>query len=74
MWIKHPRRKEKDTMLTLSVYAFVVALIKFLLNGTSIGNINFGTIDATLIAAILGPTLAAYTARKHSDNIKDKKE
>jgi len=73
MFIKHPRTGKKDTMLSLSVYAFFACLIKFLGNGVSVGEFNFGTVDATLIAALLGPTLIAYTARKYTDS-PDKKE
>jgi len=72
LWISHPRRKEKDAILTLSVYAFVAVVIKFLLNGVTVYGINFGTVDAALVGALLVPTLGAYTARKHSDNMKNK--
>lgn len=64
LWIKHPRSKEPDTMLTLSVYAFAATLFKFLANGASFGDVSLGTTDPMLIGAILGPTLIAYTARK----------
>lgn len=68
MWIKHPRSEEKDSMLTLSVYAFLAVLFKFIVNGATIElfdkTINFGTVDAALIGALLVPTLGAYTARK----------
>ena len=68
MWISHPRSKKKDTMLTLSVYAFLAVLGKFLLNGVNITimekTVDFGTVDAALIGALLVPTLGAYTARK----------
>lgn len=78
MWIKHPRSGEKDTMLSLSVYAFAAVLAKFLLNGVSLTlldkTINFGTVDATLIGALITPTLAAYTARKFKSPPPDQKE
>lgn len=72
MFIKHPRSGKKDTMLSLSVYAFFVCLFKFLMNGVSFTIfdyiIDFGTVDATLIAALLTPTLVAYSARKYTDS------
>lgn len=73
-WIKHPRSKKPDTMLTLSVIAFVGVLVKFLVNDVQIGNINLGTTDATLIAALLGPTLVAYVTRKMKDGPDGQKE
>jgi len=73
MWINHPRKKEPDAALTLSVYAFAACLLKFLGNGVTVGDFSFGTVDASLIAALLGPTLIAYTARKYTDS-PDKKE
>ena len=72
LWIKHPRSGTEDTMLTLGVLASLSAIGKFLLNGVAIQvadkTINFGTVDATLIAAILTPTLGAYVARKYTSN------
>lgn len=68
MWIKHPRSKKPDTMLTLAVVATLTALGKFALNDVVIGSVNFGTMDATLLAAMLTPTLGAYVARKFKDS------
>ena len=67
-WINHPRKNEPDAILTFSTYAFLGCLFKFIFNGVTIGTVNFGTVDAILIGSILTPTLAAYFARKHSDN------
>lgn len=65
-------------MLTLGVMATLSALGKFLLNGVSIElagqSVNFGTTDATLIGAILLPTLGAYVARKYTSSPDKKKE
>lgn len=78
MFIKHPRSGQPDTMLTLSIYAFIGVMLKFLLNGVSITlfekTIDFGTVDASLISALLLPTLGAYTARKFKSPPPDKKE
>lgn len=72
LWLKHPRTGEADTMLTLGVLASLSAIGKFLLNGVAIEiadkTVNFGTVDATLIAAILTPTLGAYVVRKYKNS------
>jgi len=71
-WIKHPRSKQPDTMLTFSTWAVLTALFKFLMNGTILiigsWSYNFGVIDSMLMAAILTPTLGAYVARKWKDS------
>jgi hypothetical protein len=62
---------QPDTMLTMSVLAFLFVLVKVVLNGvtiTAFGNtLNCGTIDGGLIAAMLTPTLGAYVWRRHTD-------
>ena len=73
-WINHPRKNEPDTMLTFATYAFLGSMFKFVFNGVTIGTVNFGTVDAVLIASILTPTLAVYFARKHSDNVANDEE
>lgn len=49
---------------TLAYVAFAIVMLKFLLNGMTVGAWSFGTIDAASIAAVLTPTLGAYTARR----------
>lgn len=73
-FITHPRTGQKDTMLTMAVIATLAAVFKFLVNGVAVNNINLGTVDATLLAALLTPTLGAYWARKHTDKTCDVKE
>lgn len=68
MWVKHPRSNKKDTMLTLTVFAFIACVFKFMTNGMVIGEVNLGSVDATLLAALLTPVLTAYTARKWKDS------
>lgn len=68
LWINHPRSKTPSATLTFSVYALIICLGKFLLNGVEIHildkAINFGTVDSSLIAAILTPTLLSYVSKK----------
>lgn len=49
---------------TLTVIGFGVVMLKVLLSGVIVGSVAFGTIDSLSIAAILGPILGAYTARR----------
>ena len=55
-------------MLTFSLWALIACLFKFMTNGvefTFLGEtIKLGTVDAALVAALLTPTLVAYTMRK----------
>lgn len=68
LWVTHPTTKKASATLTFSVYSLVICLGKFLLNGVELQimdkSINFGTVDATLIAAILTPTLLSYVSKK----------
>jgi len=70
MWLKHPRTKKPDTMLSLAVAGFVLAgiltvtgFVAAWLTGNSVFVQHLAAIDA----AILTPSLASYTARKYSD-------
>lgn len=80
MWIKNPnpRVNRKDTMLTLSVYAFSVVCFKILFAGVSFSfgedfSFTFGSIDSAVVAALLAPTLGSYVARKYVDYKKEDK-
>lgn len=68
LWLNHPRSKKPDTMLTLATFSTLSVVGKFLLNGVSLTvgstTVNFGAVDAALIAAVLTPTLGAYVTRK----------
>ncbi len=70
-WFKNSDGK-KDAMLSFAVVGFGVVIVKVLLGGGSFqygaGHVfTFGAIDATVIAAILGPTLGSYVMRRHTD-------
>ncbi len=80
LWITHPTTKKASATLTFSVYSLVICLGKFLLNGVEIQilekSFNFGTVDASLIAAILTPTLLSYVSKKFkpAHNTEEKSE
>lgn len=69
-WVKNTAGR-KDAMLTFSILAFVVVIIKFLASGLAFQihghDVNCGQVDAAAIAALLTPTLGAYVARRHSE-------
>lgn len=74
LWVKHPRLQAPDAMLTFSAITLLVCSIKVVLNDVviTIGyrgshTINCGHVDATVIAAMLGPTVLAYVQRKRQD-------
>jgi len=79
MWLKHPRTEKPDTMLSLAVAGFILAGILTVAGFVAAwltGNSTFVQHLAAIDAAILTPTVAAYTARKYSDmklNGKEKK-
>ena len=54
----------KSLTATMAVVGFFVVMVKVLLSGGAIGSFSFGTIDSLSIAAILGPVLGTYTARR----------
>ena len=63
MMIKDSTGKKSMTA-TFAYISFAVVMLKVLLGGVTIGSFSFGGIDAMSIAAVLGPTLGAYTARR----------
>lgn len=67
LWIKNTDGKE-DAMLTMAFMALLVVLIKVSLSGVVVGAANFGIgPDASMVAALLTPTLSAYVARRYTD-------
>lgn len=73
-WVEHPRSKQPDAMLTLAVYSVAATVIKFLFSDMTFGAVTFGDLDASVIAALLTPTLGAYAARKFSQPPEAKEE
>ena len=77
MWIKNSEGK-KDAMLTMAFMALVVVLLKALVGGIEFHiadkPVTLGSADASVITALLTPTLGAYVARKYTDKKYNKKE
>lgn len=70
MYMKDSNGKKSFTV-TISLITFTVVMIKVLVGGSAF-NVNgvamsFGTIGAPEIAALLGPTLFAYSFRRYTD-------
>lgn len=63
-WMLLNSQGRPDALLTFSAGAVAVVLVKVLFLGVTFGSWSFGTIDAGLIAALLTPTLGAYTAKR----------
>lgn len=69
-WIRHPRTKEKDTMLTVGIYGFTFCVMfttAALIASWILKDSSFLKYVALIDGAILTPTIAAYTARKYTD-------
>lgn len=83
-WLKD-RDGNPDPVLTFATFAVGVVLFKLIFNGASLSwpphfTFVIGGVDATVIGAILLPTLGAYVSNKyvaynfHPDYIKMKKD
>lgn len=73
MWIKHPRTKEPDTMLTLGIAGFVFTVMfatASIVAAWVLEDSSFLKYVAGISASILTPSLAAYTTRKFTDSKK----
>lgn len=64
IWMMKNSRGKADALLTFSVMSVTVVLIKVLLNGVAFKGWTFGTIDASLVGAVLLPTVGAYTTKR----------
>lgn len=66
IWMRNTEGK-RDAVLTMTFMGFVVVLLKFLMAGVTLFGFSAGEVDASMIAAILTPTLGAYVARRYTD-------
>lgn len=71
LFLKHPRSKEPDTMLTAAIAGFTFVTLfttAALVAAWIMKDPSFLKSVAAIDVAILGPTMASYTARKHTDS------
>lgn len=68
-WMIRNSEGKRDATLTMTVVGFSVILVKIVLAGISIGSFSFGPVpDASVIAALLTPSLGSYVARRYTDS------
>lgn len=53
-----------DFLMTAATLTLAAVLVKVILNGAVVVGIACGTIDPSLVGALLVPTLTAYTAKR----------
>jgi hypothetical protein len=70
-WLKDPKNNTKSVTLTLLVVSFVVALIKLLMSGVTIGTTVFATFTGSDFATVVGVVGAIYWGRKFTDSKTD---
>ena len=58
-----------DIVLVMFMIGFLVACVKLLLTGNTVGPITFGPFNGSDFALVIGALGGTYTLRKHSDNI-----
>jgi NhaP-type Na+/H+ and K+/H+ antiporter len=70
MWVKNTDGK-KDAVLTMTVVAFFVVMVKVVLGGSTLTladwNLNIEPISPELAAVLLGVNMAGYVGRRHTD-------
>lgn len=67
MWIKDPKTGELSVTITAFVTGFVVATLKLLVSGVTIGTVTLSQFGGGDFAAVVGALGAIYAARKHTD-------
>ena len=66
-WMVRNSEGKRDAVLTMTLMGFVVVLVKFIMAGVTVAGFSAGEVDASMIAAILTPTIGAYVARRYTD-------
>ena len=71
-WMIKNSEGRKDAILTFAAVAFLFVMLRFIVSGVSLKitdnfNIDFGELDATLVAAVITPTLGSYVMRRATD-------
>jgi len=69
-WMLKNSKGDRDAMLTFATVAYFVCMVKFIGHNLTINvdsfSINFGSLDSSLVASVLGPTLGAYVTRRYT--------
>jgi len=68
MWLKDPKTGEKSVSLTAFAVGFVTLLLKLLLSGVVVKELNFGSLAASEFALAITPLAALYWGRKNTDS------
>lgn len=71
MWLKDPKTKERSVTLTVFAVGSLVALLKLLASGVSIGSFKAEKFGGGDFAAAVGALGAVYTLRRNVKSIKD---
>ena len=71
-WMMKNSNDKKDAVLTFAAVAFLFVMLRFLVSGVSFDvadkfNVDFGELDASLVAAVIAPTLGSYVMRRATD-------
>ncbi len=67
MFIKDPKTDQPSVTVTAFVVGFVIACLKLLVAGVSVGNISLSPFSGSDFAAVVGALGLIYAARKHTD-------
>lgn len=64
-WINDPKTGKKSVTVTLTFYTIIVACIKVLLSGLTIGNLTFSQFSGVDFAAMITASGGIYGWNKH---------
>lgn len=68
MWLTDPKTGEKSVTLTIFIITSIVAIVKLLISGITIGDVSLGTFSASEFGIALGAAGALYWSRKKNEN------
>lgn len=65
MWLTDPKNKKKSVTLSFFALGFIVATLKLLLAGMTIGGFSFGAFSGPDFAAVIASLGGIYALRRH---------
>lgn len=68
MWIKDPKTGQPSVTVTAFIAGFLVACLKLVASGLTIGTVSIAQFSGGEFAAVVGALGAIYAARKHTDS------